>query len=64
MSEYTVLKLLKDLNQNKNGGLDNLPGKFLKESATVLGNPISQICNLLKYSMFPSDYKMSKLKPL
>lgn len=52
------------MNQNKNAGLDNLPVKFLKESATVLGNHISQISNLLKYSMFPSDCKISKLKPL
>ena len=65
MSEETVLKLLQDLDENKAAGLDNLSGKFLKDGATVLAKPISQICNLsIKYSIFPSDCKIAKLKPL
>ena len=64
-SDETVLKLLKDLNENKAVGLDNLSGKFLKDGATVLAKPISQICNLsMKYSMFPSNCKIAKLKPM
>ena len=64
MSEETVLKLLKDLDENKAAGLDNLSGKFLKDGATVLATPISQICNLsIKYSPFPSDCKIAKSKP-
>ena len=55
---------LQDLDENKAAGLDNLSGKFLKDGATVLAKPISQICNLsIKYSIFPSDCKMAKLKP-
>ena len=52
LSEETELKLLRNLNENKGAGLDNLSGKFLKDGATVLAKPISQICNLLsiKYS--------------
>ena len=65
MSEETVLKLLQDLDENKAAGLNNLSGKFLKHGATVLAKPISQICNLsIKYSVFPSDCKIAKLKPL
>ena len=45
--------------------LDNLSGKFLKYGITVLAKPISQICNLsIKYSIFLSDCKIRKLKPL
>ena len=59
------LPLLWDLDQIQFGNLDNLSGKFLKDRATVLAKPISQICNLsVKYSIFPSDCKIAKLKPL
>ena len=65
MSEETVLKLLQNLDENKAAGLDNLSGKFLKDGATVLVKPISQIFKLsVKYSLFPSDCKIAKLKPL
>ena len=64
MSEKTVLKLLKDLDENKVGRLDNLSGEFLKDGATVLVKPISQIYNLsVKCSVFPHDCKIAKLKP-
>ena len=50
VSEETILKLLQDLDENKAPGLDNLSGKFLKDEATVLPKPVSQICNLsIKY---------------
>ena len=65
MSGETILKLLQDLDQNKAVGLDNLSGKFLKDGATVLAKPISQICNVsIKYSVFLSDCKIAILKPL
>ena len=65
VSEKTVLKHLQELDENKAKGLDNLCGKLLKDGATVLAKPISQICNLsIKYSIFPSDCRIAKLKPL
>ena len=65
VSEETVLKLLQDLDENKAAGLDNLSGKFLKDGATVLAKPISQVYNLfIKYSIFPSDCEIAILKPL
>ena len=51
--------------KNKAAGIDNLSGKFLKNGVAVLAKPISQICNLsIKYSHFPTDCKIAKLKPL
>ena len=51
--DETVLKLPQDLDENKPAGLDNLSAKFLKDGATVLAKPISQIYNLsIKYSYF------------
>ena len=65
MSEETALKLYQDLDENKAAGLGNLSGKLLKDGATVLAKPISQIRNLpIKYSIFQSDCKIAKLKPV
>ena len=65
VSEETALKLYQDLDENKDVDLNNLSGKLLKDGATVLAKPISQICNLpIKYSIFQSDCKIAKLKPV
>ena len=65
VSEDSVLKILKNMDENKAAGVDNLSGKFLKDEATILAKPLSQICNLsIKYSKFPNDCKIAKLKPL
>ena len=65
MSTETVLKFLNDMSENKVAGLDTLSGKFLKDGATVLAKPITQICNLsIKYSVSNSDGEITKLKPL
>ena len=64
-SEDYILKFLKNINEDKAAGIDNLSGKFLKDGAAVLAKPISQVCNLsIKYSHFPTDCKIAKLKPL
>ena len=58
VSEETVLKLLRDMDEKKAVGLDNVSVKFLKDGATVLAKSISQICNLsIKYSIFLSNSK-------
>ena len=41
VTEDFVLKLLKDMNIDKAAGIDNLSGKFLKDGANILANPIS-----------------------
>ena len=53
------------MDENKAAGLDNLSGTFSKDRATVLAKTISQNCSLsIKYSIFPSDCIIAKLKPL
>ena len=65
VTEGLVLKLLKDMNIDKAAGIDNLSGKFLKDGPNILAKPISEICNLsIKYSLFPTDCQITKLKPL
>ena len=65
VTEDLVLKLLKDMNIDKAAGIDNLSGKLLKDAANILAKPISKICNLsIKYSVFPTDCQIAKLKPL
>ena len=55
-----MLKHLQDFDGNEAVDLDNLSGKVLKDAATVLAKPISQICNLsIKYSIFTSDCKIA-----
>ena len=61
MTEGHVLQLLKDMNVDKAAGIDNLSGKFLKDGANILAKQ----CNLsIKYSVFPKDCQIAKLKHL
>ena len=62
MSEETVLKYLQDLDENKAVGLDNLSGKFLKDGATALAKPTSQICNYLQSIQYFRLTVNSKIK--
>ena len=60
-----VLKLLEELNPSKSVGLDNIAGKFLKEGASILASPLTDLCNLsISLSSFPDECKVAKLKPL
>ena len=52
------------MDENKAVGLDNLSAKSLKDGSTDLAKIISEIYNLsIKYSIYPSDCKIAKLKP-
>ena len=58
-------KLLEDINPSKSAGLDNLTGKFLRDGASVLAAPISDLCNLsISLSIFTDDCKITELKPI
>ena len=64
-TELTVLRLLQDIEPSKSPGIDNINGKFLKDGAPHLANPITQLFNLsIKLSEFPELCKIAKLKPL
>ena len=61
----SVLKLLQEINPAKSAGIDNMAGKFLKEGASALASPITDLCNLsILLSSFTDDCKIAKLKPL
>ena len=64
-SEIIVLKLLQGIEPSKSAGIDNIDGKFLKDGALFLANPIKKLFNLsIKLSEFPELCKIAKLKPL
>ena len=57
MTEDFILQLLKDMDIDKATGIDNLSGKFLKDEASILAKPISEICDhSIKYSLFPKNF--------
>ena len=65
VSENTILNILKNTNVSKAAGLDNLSGRFLKDGAEVLAEPITDLCNLsITSGKFPDSCKLVKLKPL
>ena len=60
-----ISDLLKNWDTNKAAGIDELSGRFLKDGADILTIPITQLCNLsIKFSHFPKDCKLAKLRPL
>ena len=64
-SSENVLKLLEEINPSKATGLDNIAGRFLKDGATALAEPLTELCNLsILQSKFPDGCKQAKLKPL
>ena len=64
-TENVVLKLLKNIDISKAAGVDNLPGRFLKDGAVILAKPVTEICNLsIKLKIFPDLCKLAKLKPI
>jgi len=65
VSEEEVIKIMKDLDITKAAGIDNIKAIFLKDGASILGKPISKLCNLsIRLSIFPEKCKIAKLKPL
>ena len=60
-----VFTLLKDFDESKAPGFNDLSGIFLKDSAALLATPITQLCSLSSSSSrFPDACKITKLKPL
>ena len=61
----TVEDILKNIEPSEVAGIDNLNGKFLRDTTKVVALPITLLCNLsIKYSSFPSACKIAKLKPI
>ena len=47
-TEDTVLKLSKNIDISKAAGIDNLPGRFLKDDAVILAKPVTEMSNIKK----------------
>ena len=64
-TEDIVLKLLKNIDISEAAGVDNLPGRFLKDGAVILAKPVPEICNIsIKSKSFPDRCELAKLKPI
>ena len=62
ITEAITNKLLRCLNISKAPGMDEIPSKFLKDSAEVLTKPICDIINLsIKLCTFQGKCKIARL---
>ena len=59
-----IYKILTDIDPNKTYGTDEIPGRFLKDGAELLTDPLCKIVNLSLSSTFPLMCKTAKMKPL
>ena len=60
-----VFKILKNFDESKAPDIDDLSGIFLKDGASLLATPITQLCNLsISSDRFPGACKIAKLKTL
>ena len=60
-----MLKLFKNVKATKAAGNGQISGKFLKDWALILANPISELCYLsVTFESFPDVCKIAKVKPL
>jgi len=60
-----VLKMLEKTNANKAPGIDKLSGIFIKDGASLLAAPLTQLINLsISTSTFPDPFKIAKLVAL
>ena len=65
VSEEKVLKYLLKISANKATGLDGIPARFIKDSASIVTVPIAQIINLsLITGVVPDDLKSAHVVPL
>ena len=59
VDEGKIAEILKKLKPSKAPGIDSITGRFLRDGASVLALPISQLCNLsITSATFPSSCKM------
>ena len=63
--ESQVLKYIDKLGFNKATGLDGIPARFVKDSASIIANPLSHIINLsIIQGLVPDDLKLARVVPL
>ena len=60
-----VFKMLKNFDEMKASGIDDLSRIFLKDGAKLLTTPITELCNLsISSRAFPDACKIAKVKAL
>ena len=65
ISEDLVYKELCGINVSKSTGLDEIPGRFIKDGATLLKKPITSIINQsIMSGIVPTSMKQARVKPL
>ena len=65
ISEKFILKQLRDLKVKKATGLDGIPARFLKDSATVIAPTVTFLVNLsLSTGSVPDEWKKARVVPL
>ena len=65
VSSVSILKILQEFETIKTTWVDNLTGRFLKDSPNTLCTPIANICNFsIKLTSSPNKCKVAKIKSL
>ena len=65
ISEDVVYKEPCGINASKSTGLDEIPGRFIKDGATLLKKPITSIINQsIMSGIVPTSMKQARVKPL
>lgn len=65
VSADDVHKALNNLSSNKATGIDAIPARFLKDGASVVAHPLSEIINQsLRIGIVPKDWKLARVTPL
>ena len=60
-----VAKILKSLKSSKASGIDNIPGRMIKDAADELAAPMSLLVNMsLREGVFPTVEKIAKVSPV
>lgn len=65
VSEYKVLKILKNLKPKNSHGFDDISAKVLKNAAEIIYLPLTRIINTsISSGIFPDLWKLAIVKPL
>ena len=65
VSENKVLKYLNSLGINKATGLDDIPSRFVRDGASSIACPLTNVINLsLIQGVVPDDLKSARVVPL
>ena len=65
VTENTVLKHLNKLGINKATGLDGIPSRFVRDSASLIACPLTHVVNLsIIQGVVPDDLKLARVVPL